>query len=105
MACADCDNDTADRGGNSTASEAMRHGGSPSPVIVRDVAFAQRSALCPCCCTYSGGSSRGRRSGPTATYVRLASVTLTQTTSVGFRCAYTSTPTVIEVRPTFVTSA
>src|SRR6266508_5716791 len=36
---------------------------------------------------YSRGSSRGRRSGPTATYVRHASVTLTQIISPGLRSA------------------
>src|SRR5207249_2279771 len=52
-----------------------------------------------------GGNSRGLRSGPTATYVRLASVTFTVISLPGLRCAYTSTATVIDVRPTFVISA
>src|SRR4029453_6521089 len=46
---------------------------------------------------HSGGSSRGRRSSPTATYVSDASVTLTQITSLGLRWANTSTSTVTEV--------
>src|SRR6185295_664839 len=49
---------------------------------------------------YSGGSSRGRRSGPTATKVRHASVTLTQIILPGLRSAYTCTSTVTDVRPT-----
>ena len=44
-------------------------------------------ANAPSAAAHSGGNSRGRRSGPTATYVRLASVTLTQITLVGLRCA------------------
>ena len=65
--------------------------------IHREVSSGARGHAC--------AISRGRRSDPTATYVRLASVTLTVTVSFGLRCAYTSTSTVIDVRPMRVTSA
>jgi hypothetical protein len=54
--------------------------------------------------TYSGANGCGRRSRPNATYGRLASVTLTQITSSGLRCAYASSSTVIEGPSTYVIS-